>query len=68
MEREKAKRDLEEARREDELDYVPTKERGSAKKGKVPKKYQVQDHPIFFKGSRIESSLPQGAKASQGKP
>ena len=37
---------------------VPTRESaGAAKKGKVPDKYKLKDHPIFFKNSKIESEF-----------
>ena len=35
---------------------VPTREK--APKGKVPKQYQLKDHPIFFKNSKIKSQIP----------
>lgn len=38
---------------------VPTKDHGPSKKSKVPEKYKLKDHPIFFKNSRIESQIPQ---------
>jgi hypothetical protein len=34
---------------------VPTREK---KKAEPPKKYKLQDHPIFFKNSKIESRIP----------
>lgn len=57
LERIKGQREREELR-EQELDMVPTKDKGPGRKGKVPAKYQLQDHPIFFKNSRIESQIP----------
>ena len=36
-----------------ELDMVPQREK--KKTVPPPKKYKLQDHPIFFKNSRIES-------------
>lgn len=57
LERIKGERERE-ALREEELDWVPTKDKGPSKKGKVPAKHQLQDHPIFFKNSRIESQIP----------
>lgn len=41
---------------QEELDMVPTREK--APQRKVPKKYQLQDHPIFFKNSKIQSRIP----------
>lgn len=50
LERIKGQREREELR-EQELDMVPTKDHGPTKKGKVPEKYKLKDHPIFFKNS-----------------
>ena len=57
MERNKSRKIFEELKHENELDMVPTREKESAKKGTVPKKYQLKDHPIFFKGTKIQSTL-----------
>jgi hypothetical protein len=43
-------------KKELELDLVPSREKD--KKKAPPKKYQLQDHPIFFKNSKIESRIP----------
>jgi len=42
-------------RQDGELDMVPTKQ---SKKGSVPEKYKLKDHPIFFKNSTIKSVIP----------
>lgn len=58
MERAKQKKEQEGLRKESELDFVPTKQ--SAKTAK-PSKYQLKDHPIFFKNSSIKSVIPKQA-------
>ena len=55
MERSKQRKEQAELRKQDELDMVPTRE---GKKNAPPKKHQLQDHPIFFKGSKITSQIP----------
>ena len=57
MEKNKAKREAEELKKDSELDMVPTRER-SSKKSTVPKNHRLQEHPIFFKNSKIESRIP----------
>ena len=54
IEKKRERKEIEELKKNSELDMVPTREKGS----KVPKKYQLKDHPIFFKGSKIESRIP----------
>lgn len=41
--------------KKDELDMVPTREKGSSKK---PKTNKIKEYPIFFKNSKVESSIP----------
>ena len=55
IERQRAKKEVEELKKENELDMVPTREKGPKK---LPKKYQLKDHPIFFKNSKIKSQIP----------
>lgn len=40
-------------RKDAELDMVPTKQSNTK-----PSKYQLKDHPIFFKNSSIKSVIP----------
>jgi len=63
LERLKGRREREELREQD-LDLVPTQDKGPSKKGQVPAKHQLQDHPIFFKNSRIESQIPKASTTS----
>ena len=51
MEEKAQRKEQDAARKEAELDMVPSRE---AKKP-AQKKHQLQDHPIFFKGSKISS-------------
>ena len=53
MEERAQRKEQEAVRKEAELDMVPSRE---AKK--PAKKHQLQDHPIFFKGSKITSQIP----------
>jgi hypothetical protein len=40
--------------KKDELDMIPTREKGSSKKPKT----KIKEFPIFFKNSKVESSIP----------
>ena len=40
--------------KKDDLDMIPTREKGSSKKPKN----KIKEYPIFFKNSKVESSIP----------
>ena len=61
LERKKQRREAEELKNND-LDLVPTREK---KKAEPPKKFKLQDHPIFFKNSKIESRIPKQSSTTQ---
>ena len=63
LERKKQRKEAEELKNND-LDMVPTREK---KKAEPPKKYKLQDHPIFFKNSKIESRIPKQSQTTQSK-
>ena len=51
--------------KKDELDMIPTREKGSSKKSKTTSK--IKEFPIFFKNSKVESSIPKQTAPSSVK-
>ena len=55
MEKRQQRKEIEELKKESDLDMIPQREKGPKT---LPKKYQLKDHPIFFKNSNISSRIP----------